>query len=82
MVYRKYSITCCLQSGENALVLQQTITLVERAISLAPLNSQYIIEVHHMSPMQCTTCTRIVLTIVGVSTNAKWSTEGITEDLP
>ena len=45
----------CLQSGENALVLQQTITLVERAISLAPLNSHYIIEVYTLHFTQITT---------------------------
>ena len=41
------------QSGENPLVLQQTITLVERAISLAPLDPTYIIEV--CSPICCNT---------------------------
>ncbi len=34
-----------LQADSNNLVLQQTITLVERAISLAPSNSVYITEV-------------------------------------
>ncbi len=33
------------QSDGNRLVLQQTMTLVERAISLAPSNSLYITEV-------------------------------------
>ena len=47
LISRDYTIISyvTLQSGENAMVLQQTIALVERAISLAPLNSQYIIEV-------------------------------------
>ena len=34
-----------IQAGGHRLVLQQTMTLVERAMSLAPLNSVYITEV-------------------------------------
>ena len=38
-----YSHMCThIQAGGHRLVLQQTMTLVERAISLAPLNSVFI----------------------------------------
>ena len=34
-----------MQAGGNTLVLEQTTTFVERAISLAPLNPTYVTEV-------------------------------------
>ena len=34
-----------LQAGGNSLVLQQTMTLVERAVSLNPLSATYLTEV-------------------------------------
>ena len=38
-------ILLLLQAGQKELVLQQTMTLVHRALSLAPTNAEYITEV-------------------------------------
>jgi tetratricopeptide repeat protein 21B len=37
-------VTLCVQCGRNALVLQQTYTLVERSVQQDPENTEYINE--------------------------------------
>lgn len=43
-LYYEMSLPCARMAGGNNLVLQQTTTFLERAISLAPLNPTYVTE--------------------------------------
>ena len=51
-----WTLTCCitsgLQSGRNALVLQQTYCMQERSVSLDNMNSEYVTELGYELLMQ------------------------------